>query len=80
MLPMNFNRGSNIEKLFLESSYKHVTGIEENAHSIRYAVESSAANGITNTSFSASDAAVGLRGHKTGEFTSIQARPIPTES
>ncbi len=61
--------------LALAGKYRHVTGIEENANSVRYAIENSAANGITNSSFFASDAAAGLRECKTGDFSSILLDP-----
>ncbi len=67
--------GGGFFALALAGKYKHVTGIEENANSIRYAVENSAANGITNTSFKAGDAAPGLRDCKTGEFASVLLDP-----
>jgi 23S rRNA (uracil1939-C5)-methyltransferase len=67
--------GGGFFALALAGKYRRVTGIEENANSIKYAVENSAVNGITNTNFFASDAAAGLRDRKTGEFASILLDP-----
>ena len=61
--------------LALAGKYKRVAGIEENANSVRYAVENSAANGITNSNFFADDAAAGLQKCKTGEYDSILLDP-----